>query len=1428
MRNRAPRWLLLGLLAVCGSAAAAAPDMSTGAPVRLIESTPSTTRFDVAVPEARIVPVSADRPAGVARLALDGWDALGAAGEPGLPSRVVIVAVPPIGTVHVSAEAFDATVRENVELAAVPWVPRGTTAPDAAALEGARVAPVAGTRARLLDVSWMRDQRVARIEVNPAEYVPESRRLTTWARVAVRVDVDGAGPPDILRAGGGRVGEPLGTAFDEATASPAARGAEALYRETLVNYEQGAAWRQTRRARLAAKLDAKLDATLDAKLDALGPNASLDLLAVSDTSVFVGRRWLKIAIPRTGFYRLPFSQFRRFVPFNDDTTTALDSLRLFTWSGSSVLPEADYCDTCGYREVSIGLVDNGDGKLNQNEDAIVFYALGPSDWADRFDPSQPDTVFVNNPHATRNVYYLGVGTPALPIGGTPKRITTRSGAVNVDGDETTPANFPSRVHFEQDIIYAPDAWPGSSTMVWDKFMWARLEKEKIFSAAADAPQADENQPGRLRARLWSFYVQFCLSPRQVIDVTWNQTPVGSFGWTGFNGYSLDAPVPSVRKLANALQITTTTLSCNNLVGVSWVDLFYARKFVPVNDALEFRPPAGGGHFIYRAGPFSLAAPPRVFDLANPLAPVEITGLQYTTTTDGHELALESVDDGRQRYTAVADSAMLRVGVADLGSAAGTSLDNLRSATQRADYVVIYYDDFQAAADTLTTWRRSHDGFRTKAVPISAIYDQFSGGRTDPTAIRNFLHAAFNNWALQPLYVTFMGDASYDFKNLQGKALVGQPGSPLPTYENGFESTSQRQFTTDDWLLNVDNPFVVVPDFLGGRLPVPSAAIAMDVVRNKVLRYDRTPPLGLYRARVMLIADDNEQGALDDPLHWGHLAQTTQLDTLNTPSALDRVYIYLHLYPDGSADTKPAAKADIIGTLNGDGVALVNYVGHGSPFKLSDEGVLLDTDAGVLTNAQKLPLFVAASCDVGRFSDPAVASLGEQLLLRANGGAIGVVSATDLAFSGENAALNRTMFDRLFSRSANGHYSGAVMSALAAAKSGSVNSQKYQLMGDAALHLNLPEQWVDVTLKDGQGRDTTALAQGHRMTFTGRVLDRPGGTPLTLDGTADVLVEDSAPLLQAPPCTINGIICQQPYFRYKAGPIYRGTVAVHGGQFTGDFVVPLEARPGRQARIRAYFATPAGAAPVDGIGDQRLRVATDATDLTDDTGPSIRLSFADGATRVAPNARLRIELDDPSGILITGHTRQNSIIVTIDGNTTTRVDVTSSFAYAEGSSRAGLATFDLPNLPDGAHRLSVSAADNLAAGLTAGQHRSQASIEFEVIQVPPLKLRSAYLFPNPTVSGGPSSGGRFVADIEGGPAEVVLRLYTAAGKLIRVLHASGVNGQLQLAWDGMDDEGYALANGVYLFRIQAKSSALNGSDPTTHKAHLEGRIVIVNP
>jgi hypothetical protein len=190
---------------------------------------------------------------------------------------------------------------------------------------------------------------------------------------------------------------------------------------------------------------------------------------------------------------------------------------------------------------------------------------------------------------------------------------------------------------------------------------------------------------------------------------------------------------------------------------------------------------------------------------------------------------------------------------------------------------------------------------------------------------------------------------------------------------------------------------------------------------------------------------------------------------------------------------------------------------------------------------------------------------------------------------------------------------------------------------------------------------------------------------------------------------------------------------------------------------------------DAVGSLEYTVSPGTPPVGDNSGPTIKLSFPGGTTAVRPDAVLNVDLFDPSGILITGHVLQNAIVVTPDEDVSARVDISPSFRYASNSYQSGNASYPLAGLAQGPHTIQVSAADNLASGINAAQHRSTATISFVVTDNPPLEVQRAFLFPNPIRSGdGPNTGGQFVIDAPGDPVNVLLRIYTVSGKLIRTV------------------------------------------------------------
>ncbi|MCF0206931.1 MAG: hypothetical protein HUK15_05835, partial [Bacteroidales bacterium] len=125
--------------------------------------------------------------------------------------------------------------------------------------------------------------------------------------------------------------------------------------------------------------------------------------------------------------------------------------------------------------------------------------------------------------------------------------------------------------------------------------------------------------------------------------------------------------------------------------------------------------------------------------------------------------------------------------------------------------------------------------------------------------------------------------------------------------------------------------------------------------------------------------------------------------------------------------------------------------------------------------------------------------------------------------------------------------------------------------------------------------------------------------------------------------------------------------------------------------------------------------------------------------------------------------------------------------------------------DGTYRLRVHAKD--AAGNISGSN--DYVIDFEIITLSTITHLLNY--PNPF-----SSSTRFVFELTGSelPDELEIEIYTITGKVVKRIHLDELGpiyigkNITEYAWDGYDDFGDRLANGVYFYTVKAK---INGTD-----------------
>jgi hypothetical protein len=429
----------------------------------------------------------------------------------------------------------------------------------------------------------------------------------------------------------------------------------------------------------------------------------------------------------------------------------------------------------------------------------------------------------------------------------------------------------------------------------------------------------------------------------------------------------------------------------------------------------------------------------------------------------------------------------------------------------------------------------------------------------------------------------------------------------------------------------------------------------------------------------------------------------------------------------------------------------------------------------------LPLWIAATCDFGKYDDPHEPSFSEALVWQENRGAIAVLSSSRLVYSSPNFAFNSSYLRNLFS---GGNPSRRLGEAYLLAVGSGANDQKYHLFGDPSMYLADPRNHASIT---SISPDT--LKALSKVTLTGSVSLGSGDEKLTdFEGGAFLIVNDAR---------YDSVNTGGPYNYTLFGPrIFKGEIGVSEGSFTGQFIVPKSIRYNNQptGRITLIAWDDDNGQQAIGYVDTLLFMGT-SENLSDDEGPEISLffdnreNFRDGDL-VGENPVLTAKILDENGINLTrevGH----RIEIKIDDEASK--DITSFFAYERNSYSEGELSYNLNDLESGDHYLKLEAWDNL-------NNPSVEEINFRVASEEGLVLSDVVNYPNPF-----NDETNFTFQLLGSDAgtELEIKIYTITGRLIKsfdnlIPPTDGFN--YDYAWNGRDDDGDLVANGVYIYKL----------------------------
>ena len=640
------------------------------------------------------------------------------------------------------------------------------------------------------------------------------------------------------------------------------------------------------------------------------------------------------------------------------------------------------------QEVPIWMVGEGD------DPAIEFYGTANE-----------------SKYSAANVYWLTIGQA------TGKRMEERP--VSSGEAASFPSSFGAILHREEDSLYWSKAPQGA-----DRWYWQSLIAPASATFTFALPHLADGD-GTIRVALLGG-TSDPAEPDHHIRIRLNDHLVADATWDGQERHLVEAATSHLLEGENVLVLEATGDSGAkaDVALLDWYEIGYQRRFVAVDDRLQFEGQAGA----YRMAGFS-RSDVSIFDVTDPTNAVRLSG--YTVEPEGGAYTVSFSDEapGQRRYLAVSSRAIkqpTRVALADHA--------NLRAADNQADYIVITHPDFRESLKPLIVWRKS-GGLEVKVVTIEEVYDEFSYGLADPTAIRDFLRYAHQHWVQpSPRYVLLVGDASYDYRD----NLKAPNKNLLPTYL--VQTYFVGETASDNWFVDFDDDSL--PEMAIGRLPVKSTAEARMVV-DKIVDYERNPTPGEWRRRVLFVADDGESDfeATSDDLIDSYLPPDYQAT---------RVYLSAFDNPEDST-------ARIMEEFN-QGAAIVNYVGHAALNVWAKERVFSSADIAALRNGSKLPFVVTMTCLDGYFHHPQADCLAEELLLAEGKGALAAFAPTSEALPNEQDALVKALFEALFAGDAP-TLGEAVMRAKRSLPDGGRGYEDlietYTLLGDPALRLAQP-------------------------------------------------------------------------------------------------------------------------------------------------------------------------------------------------------------------------------------------------------------------------------------------------------------------------------------------------------------------------------------
>lgn len=1105
-------------------------------------------------------------------------------------------------------------------------------------------------------------------------------------------------------------------------------------------------------------------------------------IARAQESVLRSGIWGKVAVEKHGVYKINYDLLKKmgFDPSKIDPR----KIKLFGYGGGMLPQPNNLPRPYDLTENAIFIQGESDGRFDR-QDFILFYGEGPDDF--RFNTQHQIFYYQSNLYSDRNFYFITVSA---------------SEGKRMAGSQHLGTGFPVIREFNDFIYHEIDQYKlndPKSGREWYGEKFGVSTNEHTISFTINGIRSD--------------------TPFKIVSDVLSQSYTSSSFKIYMNDTFVDEqkipPVPNTRYAVKAIHKRDTFLLNSSAVGADTrsahtlkyeyikgsgvaeghLDFFLAsftRGLSLYNNQTFFVSGSSIGNEVSQFELTSATADIAIWDITDP-ANCKIQDFSFVNGTAIFATATDQLKEF------IVFNKNIEV-PAFVGKVSNQNLHGLTT----PDLVIVTHPDFKSEALRLAAHRQTHNQWQVEVVTPEEIFNEFSSGRQDVSAIRDFVKLLYDKNPQKLKALLLFGKCSYDYKD----RLPGNTNFVM-TYESRNSLHPLLTYSSDDYFVFLENnegQWSETPvqnhtlDIGVGRLPVKTPDEARTSV-DKIIAYDRgADRFGAWRKLVVFVADD---GNKDDGYTTLHQAQANQLATYiaELNSDVDTRKLFMGSYPKeikANAEVVPKLTDDIIRSFDR-GSLIINYTGHGSEKQWADEKVFSDVDIRVLENNQ-YPFLVTATCEFGRHDNPNEISGAELAIIQKNGGVIGLVTTTRPVNASTNFNLNQAFYEALLLKE-NGSYLpiGNVFMHTKNNSSSGVSNRNFSLLGDPSLTLALPANKVHVSqISARSGSDTlkalsTAVIKGElRDSGNGKMESFNGSVELTLyDKEADFVAKSKGDAF--------------PYKQWS-NALFRGQASVVEGKFELEFVVSKNiASEIGQGKVSLYAVDRGLNAEAIGSASNFKVGGTEQNAAFERNAPQVELFIGDttfvsgGIT--TPDTWLVARLKDDTGINISGYGSGNSLMATLDGDPEGFI-INDYYVASADTPTSGWVHFPINNLVPGKHRLVLSAWD-------VHNNPAQAAIEFVVTDGDGLVIESFGNYPNPFRE---RSQLFFTHNRSGDDLQAQLFILDLSGAILAKkdisIPASDYKVSL-MAINSPEDFGKKLSAGLYLARVVVRSLS-NGS------------------